>query len=57
MIQILKIKNHKKISNKNYKNFLKIVENEDDNESEYFKKNMSFKEQIDTINNLEKLKN
>ena len=46
----------KKESNKNYKNFLKIVENEDDNESEYFKKNMSFKEQIDTINNLEKIK-
>jgi len=46
----------KKESNKNYKNFLKIVENEDDNESEYFKKNMSFKEQINTINNLEKIK-
>jgi ATP-dependent Lon protease len=46
----------KKESNKNYKNFLKIVENEDDNESEYFKKIMSFKEQIDTINNLEKIK-
>tara|TARA_Y100000992_G_scaffold35830_2_gene20062 strand:- start:14 stop:2071 length:2058 start_codon:yes stop_codon:yes gene_type:complete len=49
-------KNTKKISNKNYKNFIKIIENEDDNESEYFKQNMSIEQQINTINNLEKIK-
>ncbi len=50
------IKSDKKTSNKNYKEFVKIMENEDDNESKYFKQNMSVKEQSNTIEKLKHIK-
>ena len=50
------IKSDKKTSNKNYKQFIKIMENENNNESRYFKNTMSIKQQSDTIKKLKKLK-
>jgi hypothetical protein len=46
----------KKIANKNYKKFAKILDNDDDGESEYFKKLLSKTGQESAIEKLESLK-